>query len=390
MVHTSVPFRATLFYGAPKASLRYKSWELLRKLAGLSLVPWCIFGDFNEILSFSETSQTAVWRGSALAQFRSVVDECNLFDLGFKGCRFTYSNKRQDGAETRCRLDRALATEAWRLLFPDAVVHHLATFHSDHSPIQLCLLPMRTRSPRMFRYEAMWDRDPRFKDLLKSLWDNQADHLSFLQKLQNVKRPVLEWNHKIFGMVDKQLQVLRDALVQIRQCPRTDDNIDKERQVARNAPVLTHLFFADDSLLLFEATTATPSIIKSVLTEYERLAGQRVNYGKSELVLSPNASVGIKQSFLSSLSAPIVDGHKRYLGLPLHLGRKISANFLQLLDRVHVKSKPWYTSALSCGGREVLIKSVLLAIPQYHMQCFRIPKDAFGGLGRSNPRLCIG
>ncbi|CAM8988304.1 unnamed protein product [Rhodiola kirilowii] len=695
MVHTSVPFRATLFYGAPKASLRYKSWELLRKLAGLSSVPWCIFGDFNEILSFSETSQTAVWRGSALAQFRNVVDECNLFDLGYKGCRFTYSNKRQDGAETRCRLDRALATEAWRLLFPDAVVHHLATFHSDHSPIQLCLLPMRKRSPRMFRYEAMWDRDPRFKDLLKSLWDNQADHLSFLQKLQNVKRPVLEWNHKIFGMVDKQLQVLRDALVQIRQCPRTDDNIDKERQltaamdewlrreeimwqqrsrvawlkagdnntaffhrkangrrkanlisqlrdsegclqtnqevlqslavnyfagifsnqqevaatsideimasmvdlpsrvtrshndlllnpyterdiyaavhqlapskapgldgipaeflqrhwdtikidfvklclsilndgfvpaelndtilvllpkqkpmsdrlenfrpislasvtakvvakaitarlqlilpeiisfeqsafvknrlitdnfilahecahyirtrtkgnkcfgslkldiakaydridwtflrcillqlgfdrdwvtkvmnfvtsvryciringvitdffvpqrglrqgdplspylfiictewlshrlrvlhatgtlkgirVARNAPVLTHMFFADDSLLLFEATTATPSIIKSVLTEYERLAGQRVNYGKSELVLSPNASVGIKQSFLSSLSAPIVDGHKRYLGLPLHLGRKISANFLQLLDRMHVKSKP--------------------------------------------------
>ncbi|KAL9675170.1 hypothetical protein QQ045_003371 [Rhodiola kirilowii] len=144
--------------------------------------------------------------------------------------------------------------------------------------------------------------------------------------------------------------------------------------IARHAPVLTHLFFADDSLLLFEATTATPSILKGVLTEYENLDGQRVNYNKSELVLSPNTSVAIKQSFQSSLSVPIVEGHKRYLGLPLHLGRKISANCVQLLDRARAKSKPWYTSVLPYGGREVLIKSVLLAIPQFHMQCFRIPK----------------
>ncbi|KAL9668117.1 hypothetical protein QQ045_002492 [Rhodiola kirilowii] len=94
-------------------------------------------------------------------------------------------------------------------------------------------------------------------------------------------------------------------------------------RISRNAPVITHLFFADDSLLLFEATTATPSIIKDVLTEYEILAGQRVNYNKSELVFSPNTPSAIKQSFMSSLSMAVVDGHNRYLGLPLYLGRKV-------------------------------------------------------------------
>ncbi|KAL9668531.1 hypothetical protein QQ045_006065 [Rhodiola kirilowii] len=152
------------------------------------------------------------------------------------------------------------------------------------------------------------------------------------------------------------------------------NGILKGISIARQAPVLTHLFFADDSLLLFEATTATPSVIKAVLAEYEYLAGQKVNYNKSELVLSPSTSAAIKHSFQSSLSVPIVEGHKRYLGLPLHLGRKISANFVQLIDQARAKSKPWYTSVLFSGGREVLIKSVLLAIPQYHMQCFRIPK----------------
>ncbi|CAM8979923.1 unnamed protein product [Rhodiola kirilowii] len=153
-----------------------------------------------------------------------------------------------------------------------------------------------------------------------------------------------------------------------------ENRLIKGISIARNAPVITHLFFADDSLLLFEATTATPSIIKDVLTEYEFLAGQRVNYDKSELVLSPNTSDAIKQSFISSLSVSVVEGHNRYLCLPLFLGRKISSSFLPLLDRAYAKSKAWYASTLSCGGREILLKSILLAIPQFHMHCFRIPK----------------
>ncbi|KAL9687823.1 hypothetical protein QQ045_032230 [Rhodiola kirilowii] len=232
MVHMSVPFRATLFYGAPKASLRLRSWDLMRQLKGLSSAPWCIFGDFNEILSFSETSQNAGRRRCAIDQFQNVVNECNLFDLGFKGYQFTYSNKRQAGAETRCRLDRVLATDAWRHLFPDAVVYHLSTFHSDHSPIQLSLLPLRKQRHHIFRYEAMWDRDPRFKGLVKSLWDNQPNHLNFLTKLKTIQRPVLEWNKKVFGKVDNKLQGLRDSLAKLRQCPRTEDNIDRERQLS--------------------------------------------------------------------------------------------------------------------------------------------------------------
>ncbi|KAL9685526.1 hypothetical protein QQ045_022977 [Rhodiola kirilowii] len=77
---------------------------------------------------------------------------------------------------------------------------------------------------------------------------------------------------------------------------------------------------------------------------------------------------------MTALSVAVVDGHNKYLGLPLYLLRKTSLNFLPLLDRVHARLKPWYTSTLSCGGREILIKSVLLAIPQFHMHCFRIPK----------------
>ncbi|CAM8921539.1 unnamed protein product [Rhodiola kirilowii] len=231
MVHMAIPFRATLFYGAPKASLRRRSWDLLRQLSGLSPAPWCILGDFNEVLNFSEASQNASRRTTAILQFRSAVEDCNLSDLGFKGHQFTYSNRRKADRETRCRLDRALANAPWLQLFPNAVVHHLSTFHSDHSPILLNLRPVCRRSPRLFRYEAMWAKDPRFKELLKSLWENQASHCSFLDKLKGIKQPILEWNRKVFGQVDKKLHGLRDALNKLRQSPRTDDTISKETQL---------------------------------------------------------------------------------------------------------------------------------------------------------------
>ncbi|KAL9670560.1 hypothetical protein QQ045_008113 [Rhodiola kirilowii] len=227
----SVPFRATLFYGAPKASLRLRSWDLMRQLSGLSSASWCIFGDFNEILRYSETSQNAVRRRSAIEQFRNVVDDCHLYDLGFKGYQFTYSNRRRGAAETRCRLDRALANSDWRHLFPDAVLFHLSTFHSDHSPIQLTFIPVTKRSVCIFRYEAMWDTDPRFKQMLQSLWNSQANHLNFLDKLRNIQRPVVEWNHKVFGQVEKKIQTLRDALANLHQQTRTEDNIDRKKQL---------------------------------------------------------------------------------------------------------------------------------------------------------------
>ena len=38
------------FYGYPERSRRKESWDLIRKLAMLSDVSWCIIGDFNDLL----------------------------------------------------------------------------------------------------------------------------------------------------------------------------------------------------------------------------------------------------------------------------------------------------------------------------------------------------
>ncbi|XP_019183735.1 PREDICTED: uncharacterized protein LOC109178652 [Ipomoea nil] len=61
-------------------------------------------------------------------------------------------------------------------------------------------------------------------------------------------------------------------------------------RVARGAPQISHLFFADDSLLFFKANVEEANEVKRCLTVYEDLSGQVVNYHKSSICYSRNTS----------------------------------------------------------------------------------------------------
>ena len=50
-VPNKVVWRLTCFYGFPERNRRKDSWNLLRILHGNSSLPWCIFGNFNDLLS---------------------------------------------------------------------------------------------------------------------------------------------------------------------------------------------------------------------------------------------------------------------------------------------------------------------------------------------------
>lgn len=71
-----------------------------------------------------------------------------------------------------------------------------------------------------------------------------------------------------------------------------------------------------------------------------------------------------------------------YLGLPLGL-RKPSAPQLQfLVDKVANKLQTWSAPMLSSGGRLVLIKSTLSAMPIYAMFSLDIPAKVVGGIDK--------
>lgn len=56
--------------------------------------------------------------------------------------------------------------------------------------------------------------------------------------------------------------------------------------IARDAPLLTHLFFADDSIIFTRASVKEVDAIKDILRHYDVLSGQKVNIDKSEISFS--------------------------------------------------------------------------------------------------------
>lgn len=53
----------------------------------------------------------------------------------------------------------------------------------------------------------------------------------------------------------------------------------------------------------------------------------------------------------------------KYLGCPLITGRKKIFYFSGMVDKVIGRIRGWHTNILSTGGRVVLIRHVLLALP---------------------------
>lgn len=71
----------------------------------------------------------------------------------------------------------------------------------------------------------------------------------------------------------------------------------------------------------------------------------------------------------------IVDKHEKYLGLPSVLGKSKREAFSNIRDKVCQRLKGWKDKWLSKGGKEILIKSVLQAIPSYAMGSFKLPSS---------------
>ncbi|XP_075498859.1 uncharacterized protein LOC142537187 [Primulina tabacum] len=146
-------------------------------------------------------------------------------------------------------------------------------------------------------------------------------------------------------------------------------------KVVNSCPVISHLFFADDSLIFFRATKEDSVNVRRCIQIYEKASGQMVNFDKSSLTFSPSTSAQQSQEIADVLSVSIVNGHDIYLGLPTLSLRNKRLQFGFLRERMENKIRSWSTKFFSMGGKEILIKSVLQAIPSYIMSCFRIPDN---------------
>ena len=81
-------WQLTGFYSEPDKDKRVEGWNMLRMLQSRLEMPWCYFGDFNELLKVGDKRGGAPWSHNQMQQFRDVLDHCGFVDLGFLGPTF--------------------------------------------------------------------------------------------------------------------------------------------------------------------------------------------------------------------------------------------------------------------------------------------------------------
>ncbi|KAL0302366.1 UNVERIFIED_CONTAM: hypothetical protein Sangu_3103900 [Sesamum angustifolium] len=113
--------------------------------------------------------------------------------------------------------------------------------------------------------------------------------------------------------------------------------------VCRQVPRVSHLLFADDTLIFCQAIVDATLCISEVLEIFGRATGQEINFDKSSVVFSKNIVTTLREGIQNTLQIRVEGRHDLYLGLP------------------------------SVAGKEVLIKAIAQTIPTYAMGCFRLP-----------------
>ncbi|CAN0918247.1 LINE-1 retrotransposable element ORF2 protein [Linum grandiflorum] len=146
-------------------------------------------------------------------------------------------------------------------------------------------------------------------------------------------------------------------------------------KIGRNAPQISHLFFADDSFRFLEINQAAIRTLKDLFLKFQLFFGQKINFGKSAIFFSQNTPPDVQLRFSQDLGVQATWVLDKYLGLPSLIPKSKKDMFKALEDKLRKRLSGWSSANLSLAGKEVLIKSVASSFPLYAMKCFKLPNS---------------
>ncbi|XP_074363910.1 uncharacterized protein LOC141704586 [Apium graveolens] len=176
----SVSWRLTCFYGFPERERKQAFWDFLRFLSTKSQLPWCIFGDFNDLLYSTDKKGRHPHPNNLLNGFKSSIEDCCLAELELKGVS------------------------------------------SDHEPINLELFNMDVSKKQVrFKFENTWMKEEKFHDDVVEFWQSlPAIHL--LPKLTTVSDYMAKWGRNFFHKFREKVIKQKEIIDQLKD--REDDD----------------------------------------------------------------------------------------------------------------------------------------------------------------------
>ncbi|XP_075083620.1 uncharacterized protein LOC142167355 [Nicotiana tabacum] len=112
-------------------------------------------------------------------------------------------------------------------------------------------------------------------------------------------------------------------------------------------PCITHLTYADDTILFSSTDTTSIEIIKQCLDDYSNTSGQLINLNKLYFFLHPNAEDNIAHHIANLTGFSNKNFLFTYLGALIYLGRKKIKYFDHLCDKVVRRIQGWNGKLIS-------------------------------------------
>ncbi|KAJ0548291.1 putative RNA-directed DNA polymerase [Helianthus annuus] len=146
-----------------------------------------------------------------------------------------------------------------------------------------------------------------------------------------------------------------------------------------NGPVITHLLYADDSIVVGEWSKTEVTNIVRVLRCFFLCSGLKINIEKSNLY-----GIGVEQEDINNMASEV--GCKpdvlpfKYLGLKVGANMNRISNWQPVYDIFRSRLDKWKSNLLSIGGRVVIIRSVMESLPCYYFSLYKAPKKVIQDL----------
>ncbi|GAA0166078.1 hypothetical protein LIER_40115 [Lithospermum erythrorhizon] len=133
-------------------------------------------------------------------------------------------------------------------------------------------------------------------------------------------------------------------------------------KVSRGSPIISHILFADDTLIFYKASKEEGTTIMHILEGYERALGQHVNIDKCSVSFEKRTSESQRKIVIKATKMKEVADQRKYLGLPSQIGRTKKEVFRYIRLRIEERTKGWKGKLLSQAGKKVLLKSIASTI----------------------------
>ena len=145
----------------------------------------------------------------------------------------------------------------------------------------------------------------------------------------------------------------------------------KVRGVGGDELCISHLLFADDTILFCDTSIEQFLHIRMLLTCFTAVIGLKINVSKSEMV--PVGEVNNLDELANVLGCKIGVLPLTYLDMPLGASYKLSSIWNLVLEKLEKHLAMWKKMYLYMGDRLTLLKSMLLSIPTYFLSLITIP-----------------